>query len=150
VITAPPYVNTLAVPSGAAATTTSPTFVDIPDMFFNFTFPVPGVGIEDAGGALHPKGFSLRQNHPNPFNPSTAIRFDIPVSVGTGIPVRLDVFDLRGRRIDRLVEGVRAPGSYDVSWDGRDRSGRSVGSGVYVYRITAGGFTSTKKMVLLK
>jgi hypothetical protein len=112
----------------------------------------PSVGIGDDGpsnGTL-PRVFSLSQNVPNPFNPSTTIAFDIPADRADGVRTRLEIYDVRGRRVATLVDGERQPGSYRVHWDGRDDAGRTVGSGVYLYRIEAGSFTSVKKMVIVR
>jgi FlgD Ig-like domain len=88
----------------------------------------------------------LGQNQPNPFNPTTTIQFVLP-SRG---PVRLAVYSAAGQLVRTLVDDVRAPGQHDVVWDGRDDHGAVVGSGVYFYRLTAGKWAETKKMVLLK
>lgn len=95
-----------------------------------------------------PRAFTLQQNYPNPFNPSTVVAYTIPE--GALVPVSLVVYDLRGRLVRRLVQGYREAGGYSVSWDGRDENGGQVPSGVYLYRIAAGGFVETRKMVLLK
>jgi len=89
---------------------------------------------------------TLHQNYPNPFNPATTISFDL-AQPGH---VRLDVFDVAGRRVATLVDGVRAAGLSRATWDGRDSHGQPVSSGVYFYRLMAGGTLQTKKMVLLK
>ncbi|MCE5270904.1 T9SS type A sorting domain-containing protein [bacterium] len=95
-----------------------------------------------------PKAFALKQNVPNPFNPSTVISYDIPE--GKNVRVELRVFNLRGQLVRNLVSEQRDPGTYSVFWDGRDDSGRGVGSGVYFYRIQAGDFHMTRKMILMK
>jgi len=95
-----------------------------------------------------PKAFALAQNYPNPFNPSTSITF--AVGGEESVSVRLSVYDIRGRLVRTLVEGNKTPGSYSLDWDGRDSQGRSVASGIYFYRIKAGVFKQTRKMVLLK
>jgi hypothetical protein len=95
-----------------------------------------------------PKAYSLAQNSPNPFNPSTTISYSVPE--GNTDHVSLSVYDLRGRLIRTLVDQVREAGNYSVFWDGTDRFGRQVSSGVYFYRIRAGEFTQSRKMVLLK
>jgi len=89
---------------------------------------------------------SLGQNHPNPFNPLTVI----PYSVARPGRVRLAVYDGVGHRVRTLVDRNMAPGSYSEQWDGRDEQGRSVASGVYFYRLTAGKRVLTGKAVLLK
>jgi len=89
----------------------------------------------------------LAQNVPNPFNPSTTIRF----SLRQRSKVTLSVYDVRGRRVRTLVRGVRTAGvEHVVAWDGRDDAGAAVSSGVYFYRLVAGSFTQTRKMLLLK
>ncbi|MCE5272546.1 T9SS type A sorting domain-containing protein [bacterium] len=101
-----------------------------------------------APGAALPRAFSLGANVPNPFNPSTSITY----SVGGEAPVtvHLSVFNLRGQVVAVLVDRVIAPGQYTVNWDGRGRGGEQLSSGVYFYRLTAGDFNLTRKMVLLK
>lgn len=88
-----------------------------------------------------PKEYSLSQNYPNPFNPSTNISFSIPQST----IVKISVFDILGREVYSPVNEFKQAGSYDVTID----AGR-LGSGVYYYRMTAGDFTDTKKMIVLK
>ena len=95
-----------------------------------------------------PKVFSLSQNHPNPFNPSTAISFTIPE--GDAAQVGLTVYDIRGRIVRRLLDGDHMPGKYTVYWDSTDEKGAKVPSGVYLYRLQANSFSQTRKMVLLK
>jgi hypothetical protein len=104
--------------------------------------------------ALLPRAFSLAQNMPNPFNPTTAIAYAIPGNVdGAAIDatyVRLHVYDIRGRRVATLVNGVQKPGRYTAVWDGRDTTGHSAPSGVYFYRIETDRFTQSRKMMLVK
>jgi hypothetical protein len=88
-----------------------------------------------------PVSYSLSQNHPNPFNPVTEIRFSIPVASS----VRLDIFNVSGQRVTTLVNRHLEAGDHSVSWDGSN-----VASGVYLYRMEADGFVETRKMVLLK
>jgi len=99
--------------------------------------------------AVLPKAFSLAQNSPNPFNPSTTIRYAVPEGAGL-VSVRLDVFNLRGQMIRNLVASVREPGEYQVEWDGTDSAGRRASSGVYFYRLTTPSFRATRKMIILK
>ncbi|HUU27484.1 MAG TPA: T9SS type A sorting domain-containing protein [archaeon] len=98
--------------------------------------------------AVLPKVFALRQNYPNPFNPSTTISYDIPE--GQQVDVSLNIYNMRGQLIQTLVNEVKSEGSYQVQWDGTDNHGRTVSSGVYFYRIKAGDFSKTRKMVILK
>ena len=88
----------------------------------------------------------LEQNFPNPFNPQTTIAFSIQKASN----VHLSIYDVTGSRVRDLVDEKRVPGAYRVVWDGLNQSGNSVASGVYFYKLTAGTFTSAKKMVLLK
>ena len=93
-----------------------------------------------------PKAFSLGQNSPNPFNPSTTISYQ----VSEPSQVEINVYDIRGAKVRSLVNEFTQSGSYKVHWDGSDSSGRKVSSGVYFYRMRAGSFEVIKKMVLLK
>ncbi len=89
---------------------------------------------------------TLCQNHPNPFNPSTTIRFYLPERS----PVRLEVFDVSGRRTACLIEDYMDKGSHAAEWNGNDLIGNAAASGVYFYRLTAGRKTISKKMILLR
>jgi hypothetical protein len=89
---------------------------------------------------------SLSQNQPNPFNPTTTIRFVLPARED----VTLVIYDANGQLVRTLVNEVRGYGAHEVTWDGRDDAGATVGSGVYFYRLRAGKLTESKKMVLLK
>jgi hypothetical protein len=93
-----------------------------------------------------PRAFALLQNYPNPFNPSTEVAFALPSTAH----VRLEIFNVLGQRVRRLVDQVLQPGSHVHAWDGRDQNGRELPSGLYLYRLEAGSFVATKKMVLLK
>ncbi len=88
-----------------------------------------------------PKSFSLKQNYPNPFNPATSISF----SVAERSNVKIKIYDMLGSEVAVLVNEVKNPGNYTVSFDASNLS-----SGLYVYSLTAGNFTATKKMMLLK
>jgi YVTN family beta-propeller protein len=88
----------------------------------------------------------LEQNFPNPFNPTASIRFEI----NRPQHVRLKVYDISGRLVRTLVDEPRKANTYVVIWDGTDDRGGPVASGVYFYKMTAGSFTQTRKMMLLK
>jgi hypothetical protein len=88
----------------------------------------------------------LRQNHPNPFNPTTSIGFALPQAVQT----ELSVYTIDGRRVATLVNEVMPAGEHHVTWDGRDDGGRPVASGAYFYRLNAGNDLQVKRMVLVK
>lgn len=90
--------------------------------------------------------FSLSQNYPNPFNPSTTIKFTIPSSVRRKTQdVKLTVYDILGRKVQTLLNKKLTPGSYEVKFNGNNFS-----SGVYFYKVTAGEYIQTKKMLLMK
>lgn len=88
-----------------------------------------------------PKNFSLKQNYPNPFNPTTNIAFEIP----RGSMVTLRVYNILGQVVKTLVHGVKAPGHYTVRFNGS-----GLASGLYIYRIQAGSFVQSKKLMLVK
>jgi hypothetical protein len=90
--------------------------------------------------------FSLSANYPNPFNPETKISYFIPKTSH----VRLEIFNLLGQRIRTLVNESQAVGEKTVTWDGRDENGQELASGVYLYRLQAGDFNQTNKMVLIR
>ena len=96
-------------------------------------------------GAL-PEAFALEQNYPNPFNPATTVRYQLPHEAD----VALVIYSLTGQVVRRLVQGKQQAGSYAVSWDGRAQDGRPVSSGIYIYRLRAGDFDQTHKLVLAK
>ena len=105
--------------------------------------------VEETTDEPAPETVALLANYPNPFNPSTVIEYVLPASVA-GEAVRLEVFDVAGRRVRVLVEARQEAGFYRATWDGADEAGAPVASGVYVYRLQAGGFQQVRKMILLK
>lgn len=99
------------------------------------------------GGEAAPAGFAVRGASPNPFNPMTTIAFDLP----RDMRVNLDIFDVAGRRVRSLVSGEVMPaGRRSVLWNGLDDGGRRAATGVYFYRLQAGEFTGTGRMMLVK
>jgi len=96
--------------------------------------------VEPVGSEI-PSSFNLYDNYPNPFNPSTTIRFDVAISSLT----KIAVYDITGREVDILVNEQLNAGRYDLTWDAARYS-----SGVYLYKIQSGGFTAVKKMILVK
>ena len=92
---------------------------------------------------------TLHQNQPNPFNPQTTIRYDLPTQ-GGATRVRLMIVDATGRRVRTLVDETQSGGTRSVVWNGRDDSGSTVSSGVYFYVLDAGKERLTRKLVLLK
>lgn len=95
-----------------------------------------------------PEKCILYPNFPNPFNPNTEIRFDI--SGTQAQKIRLIVYNLLGQEIRTLAQGTFNPGSYRVRWDGKDNLGRSVSTGIYLYRLEGEKFSLTRRMVLIK
>lgn len=93
-----------------------------------------------------PRSFALGPNYPNPFNPATALRLDLPVATA----LDLAVYDAAGQRVRTLVAGPLAAGLHTVPWDGRDDEGRPVGSGAYFARLFAPSFRAERKMLLLR
>ncbi len=91
-------------------------------------------------------GFDLLQNYPNPFNPSTKIVF----SISKPSQVRLEVYDVLGRKVATLVDSKLAPGTITVNWNATSGNGKALPAGVYFYRLTDGNSTSVKKMILVK
>jgi len=99
------------------------------------------------GSAAVPAGeLKLSQNFPNPFNPTTTIAFYLPDRA----MVRLEVFDVAGRVVTRLGDGIFDAGPHNLTWNGTDANGTQVSSGMYVYRLTVGNRAISKKMILLK
>ena len=108
-------------------------------------FALPLRSLSTNRGTALPTDFALGQNYPNPFNPSTVIPYQTPASAH----VRLEVFNLLGQRLATLVDGVRAAGVHMAQWDATDAAGRAMGAGVYIYRLSSGGMTATRRMVLV-
>jgi photosystem II stability/assembly factor-like uncharacterized protein len=98
----------------------------------------------DDGAASLASAIALGANHPNPFRDGTMIQYALP----RAMPARLVVYDVAGRAVRTLVNGVQAAGQRHVTWDGTDASGSRVGRGVYLYRLDAGGKSQTRKMLL--
>jgi hypothetical protein len=102
---------------------------------------VPG----DATPGL-PYRFTVRQNYPNPFNPSTVIEYTLPRRSA----VTIDIFNVLGQKVCRLVDEVKPAGTHAVSWDGTNKAGGAVSTGLYFYRVKAGDMVASRKMLLLK
>ena len=94
-----------------------------------------------------PKRFDLKQNEPNPFNPTTIIRYYVPAGGGR---VVVRVYDLNGRLVSTLVDREESAGEKSVAWNGRNERGEEVSSGVYFYRLEAAAHTVQRKMMLLR
>ena len=98
-----------------------------------------------AAGSTLPDGFALGQNYPNPFNPSTIIPYQLPVAAH----MRLELFNVLGQRVTTLVDGERPAGFHTAVWDATNAEGQAVGAGLYIYRLSGGGATLTRKMMLI-
>ena len=97
--------------------------------------------INDSHVIALPHAFSLSQNYPNPFNPSTTIKYDLP----SPCRVNIEIYDILGRRVMTLVDEEQVAGSHQAIWNASDKA-----SGIYFYRIQAGEFVETKKMLLVR
>lgn len=104
------------------------------------------VSVDDHGDSKIPAVFSLAQNYPNPFNPATTIRFNLE----THSDIHLAVYNLQGQLVNEIASGMYTAGSHSVEWDGRDSAGENVSSGVYIYHLTTGNLTLTKKMLFIQ
>ncbi|MEJ2636121.1 MAG: FlgD immunoglobulin-like domain containing protein, partial [Calditrichia bacterium] len=113
-----------------------------PGCVFEFTPHWTGI----ASTETVPLAFQLYQNYPNPFNPVTNVRF----SLSRLVKVRLDIYNVLGQRVRTLVDREMAAGAYRLQWDGRNDAGNYLGSGIYFYRIWAGDYVKTRKMILMR
>jgi hypothetical protein len=104
------------------------------------------VGIQEPQAGLIPSKFALHQSYPNPFNPSTTIRYEVPADSR----VQIKVYNTIGQMVATLVDKRMKAGAYEVQWNGRNASGVLVSSGVYLYTMEAAGFRKSRKMILLK
>jgi flagellar hook assembly protein FlgD len=93
-----------------------------------------------------PDEYTLLQNYPNPFNPNTFIRYEIPKD---GF-VTVKIFNMLGQEVTTLFSGITKAGRYTLNWDGTDGNGKQASSGSYIYRMSAGEFIKSKKMILIK
>lgn len=104
--------------------------------------PVLAVGTSE----VLPTHFALEENYPNPFNPSTIIEYQLPHKTN----VEISIYNSFGQIVRELLNDVKDVGRYSIIWDGRDKNGAAVASGVYFYQIKAGEFVQAKRMILLK
>jgi hypothetical protein len=93
-----------------------------------------------------PSQYKLSQNYPNPFNPSTNINFSLPRLSN----VDIKIYNILGQVVRNLVNEEKPAGEYNITWDGKDNAGKSVASGIYLYKIKTDNFSSSKKMLLMK
>ena len=111
--------------------------------------PTVNAKLDNGGDAPMFTQYTLRQNHPNPFNPSTTIQYEIP-SRTASVHVSLTIHDVKGRLVRTLVNEMKPGGPHEVRWDGRNQDGGPVASGVYFYLLRAGGQRFARKLVLLR
>ena len=134
------FLDTVANQNGPAfglfAALANGTVIELPEI------PLGIVNLE----SLLPVEYALHQNYPNPFNPTTTIRYDLKQSGD----VQLVIYYLLGQKIRTLVNTSQDAGYQNVVWDGRNDSGTSVASGIYIYRLEAGDYVNTRKMILMK
>ncbi len=109
------------------------------------TAPTLSASVDDME-ELSPDSYTLSHNYPNPFNPSTTINYTLQRRAH----VNITIYNLLGQRINTIVEEVKAAGEHTTRWDGKDYDGKPVATGIYLYRIKAGDFSESKKMLLLK
>jgi len=129
-------------------------FTDPSNSLRSFFFEGRTTGIENAMKNL-PGKFALHPNQPNPFNPTTKIRFDIPAVHGgpmteTNGGNRLEIFDIKGKVIRSYFLAHLGPGYHSVTWGAQNNFGGAVPNGMYIYRIKIGNFTKSRKMLLVK
>ncbi len=145
---------------GAGLSTVVPNWTDpqMDDVKILFDYDVDGtyddstqlsmitsIGGQQQGTVL-PDRFQLSQNYPNPFNPVTTIEYALPKRSH----VKINVYNILGQQVRTLVDTDKAAGYHAVYWNGTDASGKSVSTGIYLYRIEAGDYTESRKMLLLK
>ena len=115
-------------------TLTEPLFLSLPS------------NIDGANQLNIPQKYRLAQNFPNPFNPTTTIKFELP----SDSHINLSIYDIQGNLIKTLVNEKKDAGYHSVIWNGKDQQNKDVSSGVYFYRIESKDFTDTKKCLLVK
>jgi len=97
-------------------------------------------------GTILPIQFNVHQNYPNPFSPTTIISYSLPVKAD----VTVSIYKVLGQTVRTFAQGEQSAGTYSVTWDATDSHGKEVASGMYFYKVTAGEFAASRKMMLLK
>ena len=116
------------------------TDVQVADLY-NQTF----TAVEDKSNTI-PSNFRLSQNYPNPFNPQTRIDYQVPQTAN----VNISVYNVMGQLVTTLVNEVKAPGQYSVSWNATDKNGFHVSSGIYMARMVSNNYSAARKLMLIK
>ena len=150
-MTADSYYNTLKDTWAKEVVVTSTYSIDSTSITPEYILNGGECGIQSVNENIKPSSFKLEQNYPNPFNPSTNIKF----SLSEQSSVTIIIYDLTGRKVKTLMDGICTAGNFTVQWNGDNGFNSKVTSGIYFYSLTAGGidknkFTSIKKMILLK
>jgi len=162
------YVGTASTLSGVYYTTDFTTWIDFSTGLESYDYSVSQLVATDeylykTGGTLNSYQislpelethwestklveFTLSQNYPNPFNPTTTLQYDLPEDA----MVNITIYDMMGRQVKSLINGLQTAGYNSVQWDATNSTGQPVSAGVYLYRIEAAEFRQTKKMLLLK
>ena len=126
----------IAIPIGGASQVAELVAVGLNESIVDIT----------TGEPVIPDKFTLFQNFPNPFNPETTIKYQLPQTAN----VRLEIYNVAGQKVTTLVDRQQAAGLRSVDWDGTSQSGEAVSSGIYIYRIETGDFSEARKMVLIR
>lgn len=141
------YVHPSSVDGGNISWPATYELTELPWMLDSLTIEDPPDLVTSISGSEYlPDEFYITQNYPNPFNPVTRVQYNIPVRSN----VRLQIYDITGRLVKILSDTEKEAGTHIVSWNGNDKFGNSVASGIYFLRITAGTYTKAIKMMLLK
>jgi len=117
--------------------------------YFSLAYPASGLTKKPAPSGMNvdlPNAFQLSPNFPNPFNLQTTIAYALPQAAH----VRLSIFNATGQLVRRLVEAFQTPGNKTIKWDGKDNNGFDAGSGIYLFKMEAGSYQQTRKMILQK
>ncbi len=122
------------------------TDIALADTLWNYWQQWGWTGVKEISQSAVPQSYYISQNYPNPFNPTTSIKVDLPKDE----TVRLKVYNINGKEVTTLMSGNYKAGKYEVTWNGHDGFGLLVATGVYIYRLEAGDFVQSKKMVLMK
>ena len=109
-------------------------------------------GMGEEPETMFPKEFAMRQNTPNPFNPATIIKYEVPYLAGkkNQYPTSIAIYNIKGQLVRKLYNGFRGPGYYAAVWDGRDSQGKNLSSGLYICHLESGRFVKKIKMILAK